>query len=85
MMRRRRSRRWAAVAGVVGAFVLAVFVYLWLDTRKADEPAAPDETTQTPVVEPPAPENLESPAAVIHAPLSSFPLPLRHRCPKLKG
>ena len=61
MMSRRRSRRWAAVAGVVVAFVLAVFVYLWLDTRKADKPAAPDETTQTPVVEPAAPEELKPP------------------------
>ena len=62
-MSRRRSRRWAAVAGVVGAIVLAVFVYLWLDMRKADEPAVLDETTQTPVVEPSAPEEIKPPPA----------------------
>ncbi len=61
-MSRRRYRRWAAVAGVAGAVVLAVFVYLWLDMRKANEmPTPPDETTQTPVVEPPAPEELKPP------------------------
>ncbi len=61
-MRRRRSRRWAAVAGVAGAVILAVFVYLWLDTRKANEPIIPpDETIQTPVVEPPAPEEVNPP------------------------
>ncbi|MDE0021264.1 MAG: hypothetical protein OXT69_07775 [Candidatus Poribacteria bacterium] len=38
--------------------VLAAFSYLWLNTRKADKLAAPDETTQTPVVEPSAPEEL---------------------------
>ncbi|MDE0021266.1 MAG: hypothetical protein OXT69_07785 [Candidatus Poribacteria bacterium] len=61
-MSRRRYRRWAAVAGVAGAVVLAVFVYLWLDMRKANEMCAPpDEATQTPVVEPPAPEKLKTP------------------------
>ena len=64
MMRRRRSRRWPAVAGVAGAVVLAVFVYLWLDMRKANEPIIPpDETIQTPVVEPSAPEKLKTPPA----------------------
>ena len=56
------TRRLAVGALVVGLIVLVAFVYLWLDTHKADEPIAPpDEATQTPVVEPLAPEELKSP------------------------
>ncbi len=55
-------RRLAVGASVVGLLVLAIFVYLWLDTRKADEPAAsPDETIQTPVAQPPTPEEISPP------------------------
>ncbi len=55
------SRQLAIGASVMGLIVLAAFVYLWLDSRKADEPAAPDETAQTPVVEPSTPEKLKPP------------------------
>ena len=55
------SRRLAIGASVIGLIVLVAFVYFWLDSRKADKPAAPDETTQTPVVEPSAPEKLKTP------------------------
>lgn len=49
------TRRWA----VAGACILAVFVYLWHDSRKAHETAKPpDEVPQTPVVEPP-PEQIK--------------------------
>ena len=91
-MSRRRYRRWAAVAGVAGAVVLAVFVYLWLDMRKANEmPAPPDETTQTPVVEPPAPEKLKTPPVSddngqAEAPqVETTPLPQRETQEEPKG
>ncbi|MDE0021845.1 MAG: hypothetical protein OXT69_10765 [Candidatus Poribacteria bacterium] len=55
-------RRWALVAAVAGLGVLGVFLYLWMDARKANElPAPPDESTQTPVVESPVPEELKTP------------------------
>ena len=61
-MRRRRSRRLAVGALVVGLCILVAFVYLWLDPRKAnDPPLSLDETNQTPVVEPPAPEEINPP------------------------